>query len=249
MRPTPTTADPPLTRLAWAGVVVLVLLGLFAVIVRFMYPADAALRMEPFRAAILETLGWTDPVAAVRPQALADFDRPYGAHPLTIRLHVIAGGMFLLLIPLQLSRAARSRFPAVHRAAGRTALAAGALMVSTALYFGVLMPFAGIGEGITMVGVSIWYVAATVRAVVAIRARDLALHREWMLRAIAIPLGVIVVRLAGILLDLLAVTADPRLWFQLSIWTGLTASIIAAELWIRRTRLRRVIIHELARAA
>lgn len=86
--------------------------------------------------------------------------------------------------------------------------------------------------------VSAWYAFATVRAVLAIRNGDVARHREWMLRAIAVPLGVSVIRLAGVALELALVERGlgPELMFQLAIWSGWLSSIGALEVWIRATR-------------
>jgi hypothetical protein len=89
--------------------------------------------------------------------------------------------------------------------------------------------------------VSAWYAFATVRAVLAIRNGDSVRHREWMLRAIAVPVGVSVVRIAGLALELALVEKGlgPELMFNLALWSGWLSSIGAIEVWIRVSRRSR----------
>ena len=230
-------------RLEWparTALLALVLIGIGAVLGRGLFLPDLATRLEPLRIALLEPLGLTDPLAAERASEVARFDRRFALHPLMTVVHIFAGGLFLGLIPLQLWRPLRTLRPDVHRVIGRVSLAAGLAMVLTALYFGVLMPFAGAAEAITMLAVSAWYAFASVRAIIAIRRRDVDRHREWMLRAIAVPLGVSVVRIAGLVLELLLVerALGAERLFQLAIWSGWLSSIAVMELWIRATRAR-----------
>ena len=222
-------------RTARIALVVLVLIGVGAVAARAAFHDDMAMRLEPVRLALLQTFGLADPLVAERADVVARFDRRFALHPVATAIHIVSGGMFLVLVPLQLSRRFRTRHRALHRVIGRVALGAGCAMVLTAIYFGLLMPFAGTAEAITMALVSTWYVFATVRAVLAIRNGDVDRHREWMLRAIAVPLGVSVIRIAGLVLELALVERGlgPELMFQLAIWSGWLSSIGAMEVWIR----------------
>ncbi|HUF27719.1 MAG TPA: DUF2306 domain-containing protein [Gemmatimonadaceae bacterium] len=239
-------------RLAWIGLFALVFVGLAAVSIRAAFPSDAVTHFEPARLSLLARLGLTDPLADERSMALAAFDGRFAGNPVATALHIVAGGLFLLLVPLQLWRRLRSRHPSVHRVVGRVALGAGLVMVLTALYFGLLMPFAGIGEAVTMALVTAWYAYATTRAVVAIRRLDVVEHREWMLRAAAVPLGVATIRIAGLAVELalLERALGPRMLFLLSIWSGWALTIGTVEYWIRTTRfVRPVATLERSRAA
>ena len=222
------------------ALLILVLIGIAAVLGRTMFPTDLAIRLEPLRILLLESLGLSDPLAAERAAEVSRFDRRFALHPVMTLLHVVSGGLFLGLIPLQLWRPLRTQRPDVHRVIGRVSLAAGLVMLVSALYFGVLIPFAGTAETITMIAVSAWYAFATVRAVIAIRHRDVNAHREWMLRAIAVPIGVSVIRIAGLVFELALVerALGPEQLFQLSLWAGWLSSIGVMELWIRATRPR-----------
>lgn len=231
------------TRAARTALVALVLIGVGAVVGRAAFPADLAARLEPVRLALLQTFGLADPLMAERADAVSRFDSRFALHPVATAVHIVSGGLFLVLVPLQLWRRFRTRRRTAHRVIGRVTLGAGCAMVVTALYFGLLMPFAGTAEAITMTLVSAWYAFATMRAVLAIRNGDVPGHREWMLRAISVPLGVSVIRIAGLVLELALVERGlgPELLFQLAIWSGWLSSIGAVEVWIRTTRRRSVV--------
>jgi uncharacterized membrane protein len=153
-------------------------------------------------------------------------------------LHILPGGIFLLLAPLQFSSWVRSRFLQFHRWSGRLLVLAAMTAASTGLYFGLFLPFAGPGESvpITLFGGLLWY--ALWKAVVAIRGRQVVRHREWMIRAFALALAISTVRIVGAVLDLTLTPAGfgPRPMFVLAIWTGWVTTLGAAEIWIRYTR-------------
>lgn len=71
-------------------------------------------------------------------------------------------------------------------------------------------------------------------AVVAIRRRDVAHHREWMIRAFAIGLGIATMRI--IAMPILFLIGDLRAAALVTFWSGWLLTLGAAELWIRRTR-------------
>jgi hypothetical protein len=112
------------------------------------------------------------------------------------------------------------------------------------------MPFAGPPEAAAIALFGGLFLLALARGFVAIRRRDLATHREWMIRAFAIALGISTVRLLGAVFDLALTPAgvSPAGVFLVSIWLGWLVTLGAAELWIRRTRPRLVAAPALARA-
>ena len=77
---------------------------------------------------------------------------------------------------------------------------------------------------------------ALIRAVVAIRRHQVALHREWMIRAFAVALGISTVRIVAAIVDIALTPAGfgPQALFVLSVWTGWAMTVGAAELWIVR---------------
>jgi uncharacterized membrane protein len=105
-------------------------------------------------------------------------------------------------------------------------------------YFGLAIPFAGNGERAPVVLFGGLFVFAIVRAWIAIRRNDESLHREWMIRAVALALAIFTVRLVAIALDVLLTPRafTPPAIFVLSLWVGWGLTLGAAELWLRHTR-------------
>ena len=221
----------------WVALIALVVLGAAAVILRLAFPADAASRLEPLRQAILDT----GPPTEQRLADLADFDARFAAHRGVTALHIVPGGLFLLLLPLQLSRAVRSRWVKVHRWNGRVLIVAGIVTTITALYFGITVPFGGVAELVVVVPVAIWFLVSLARGFLAIRRHDAVAHRRWMLRAISAPLGVTVIRIIGTIADLSLTPAgaSARTAFVTALWIGWALTFAVAEWWIRRTAMTR----------
>jgi uncharacterized membrane protein len=142
------------------------------------------------------------------------------------------------LAPLQFSPRVRSRFIQFHRWSGRLLVLAAITAASTGLFFGLFIPFAGPGESVPIALFGGLLLYALLKAVVAIRGRQVARHREWMIRAFALALAISTVRIVGAVLDLTVTPAGfgPRPMFVVAIWTGWVTTLGAAEIWIRYTR-------------
>ena len=229
-----------LRRALWCGVVLLVLIGVAAAIARAVFLDDAGAQLEPFRQQLLSALQRNDPFWAERREELRRFDGRFAAHPLLTLLHVLPGGILLTLAPFQFSRRIRSRHIQFHRWSGRVLIVTTFVVVLTALYFGVLAPYAGRNEVIATVLFGGFCLAAVCRAFLAIRRRQVARHREWMIRAFAIAIGISTIRVVGGVFDMVLTPAGYRSQeiFVLSFWTGWLITLGAAELWIRYTRPR-----------
>jgi uncharacterized membrane protein len=222
----------------WCLVLPLVLLGVFAAAGRARYVADFAHRAEPLRTGTLRALDRRDPRALERPAEVARFDRRYGDHPVMALVHVVPGGLFLALAPFQFLPRLRRRYLTVHRWSGRVLILLAFVSASSALYFGLRMPFGGVSEAIAIAVFAGLFLFAIARAYLAIRRRQVARHREWMIRAFAVAIGISTVRVVDGLLDVALAPAGLRAdhLFVISIWTGWMLTFGAAEVWIRRTR-------------
>jgi uncharacterized membrane protein len=218
------------------ALIALAALGVLSVSLRLMYPGAAASRLEPLRQWLL---GASEPTAD-RVAEVAQFDGHFLAHRGLTALHIVPGGLFLLLLPVQLSRTIRERFAILHRWNGRLLIILSIIAAAVGLYLGTVMPFAGIGESVVIVAVGAWFFVALGRAYTAIRRSDVAAHRKWVLRAIAVPVGVSVVRLVGAVSDLTLTPAgySARAVFVVALWIGWAATLAATEWWIRRTGAR-----------
>jgi hypothetical protein len=138
------------------------------------------------------------------------------------RSHVIPGLAFALLIPVQLSARIRSRFPAVHRWLGRTLVIVGLVVGLTGYY-------------------ATAFLVALLTAWRHIRRRDVARHREWMLRSVAIALGIATTRpVVGVFFATSRLTGlSPSQFFGAAFWIGFTTTALAGEWYVRHTRPRR----------
>lgn len=82
----------------WLAVVLAVLLGVGAAVLRMVFVSDFAARAEPVRARLISSLEINDPHAAHRPAEVHRFDSRYSAHQFVALLHVVPGGIFLISI-------------------------------------------------------------------------------------------------------------------------------------------------------
>jgi len=179
-----------------------------------------------------------DPFALERPVELARVDGRFAAHPLLTLVHVLLGGFFLLVAPLQFSARIRTRHIQFHRWSGRILLPAVVVSVLAGLYFGIFIPYGGPGEAAAIALFGGLFLVAICRAFLAIRRHQVARHREWMIRVFAIAIAISTVRVVAVVLDVALTPAGfrPPELFVLSLWTGWVITLGVAELWIRYTR-------------
>ena len=164
-------------------------------------------------------------------------DAGFAAHPLLTLIHIIPG-LFMLLAPLQFVKRLRINYPNVHRFMGYIVLVSGAIIGSTALIMGFTMPIGGITETLAVTLYGIAFLFSLAKAYLYIIKRKTALHREWMIRALAIGLAVSTTRpIVGIFFATSRLTGlTVQQFFGIAFWIAFTSHIIVAEIWIRRTR-------------
>jgi hypothetical protein len=167
----------------------------------------------------------------------AALDALFAAKAALTRVHVAAGLGLALLIPLQLSSRLRARMPHVHRRLGRLALVLG-IVVGTTGYGMVTIP---IGGWIEVTAIGFYSTAFLIALLIAWRHiihGDVARHREWMLRAVAIVLGIATTRpVVGLFFATSAITdLSASRFFGPAFWIGFTSTALAGEWYVRRTR-------------
>jgi hypothetical protein len=229
-------------RLLWPMLTLLILIGVSSSALRVAAPRFANDVAVPARAQALVTLGIEDTRAQERVLQVQQFEDKFTRHRAAILWHVVPGALFLLFAPLQFVRRIRGRYPAVHRWSGRVLMLLALASVIPGLWFGLFLPAGGRAETVVIALFGTLFVGAIVRAWIAIRRKQTAVHREWMTRAFAVALGISAVRLFAAPLDLLL---TPTGWsmsaiFVASLWCGFGATSLAAELWLYATRPRRV---------
>jgi uncharacterized membrane protein len=160
-------------------------------------------------------------------------------YPTVVALHVILGGVYLALAPFQFVKRIRSRHLGYLRWAGRLLVAIGLVVGVTALFMGLVIPFSGWAERIIIGLFGGLFLVALGKGFLHIRAGQVALHREWMIRAFAIGLSIATMRLIFIPALLIVADLTDEQIATLSIVSFMAAFVLhasVAEVWIRTTR-------------
>jgi len=145
--------------------------------------------------------------------------------------HVVASPLALLIMPFQLSAKFRARRPNLHRWFGRIYC----LMVLIGGIGGMAIAFSAKGGLVVQAGfffLSVFWLAATVRAYVSIRAGRIADHRAWMIRSAALTFAAVTLRLW---LPLQLVAGVPYdIAYAIVAWLAWVPNLIVAEYLLRR---------------
>jgi uncharacterized membrane protein len=185
---------------------------------------------------IRRLIALADP-SVLGPSPLAALDAQFAANAGLTRGHALAGLTLALLIPLQLSARLRVRLPALHRWIGRTLMIIG-IGVGLTGYAMVATPVGGPLE----VSAIVFYGTALLVSLLIgwrhIRRGNVAHHREWMVRAIAIVLGIATTRpvVAAFFATSPSTQLSPSQFFGAAFWIGFTSTALAGEWYVRRTR-------------
>ena len=203
--------------IVWIAVVILVALGAFVVVDR------ATALISSARNAHVPPAG--------------SFEAGFLARPILTALHIVPGLVFMVLGPLQFMRGIRARRLAVHRWSGRLFIVSSCFVGASALMLAFCIGFGGPSEVSATVMFSGILLFAVGKGFWHIRRREVTQHREWMIRAFAVGLAVSTIRpVVGFLLAV----SDFSLREVLGsgFWMAFTLHLIAAEVWINRTRPR-----------
>jgi len=128
-------------------------------------------------------------------------------YPNITNFHVIPGAIYLVLAPFQFSATLRKRSLNTHRFAGRVLSAIGLVVGATALFLGLIVPYSGVSEQLVIGFFGVLFLFSIVRGFLYIRSKEIALHREWMMRAFAIGLSIATMRL--IFIPALIIVGNP----------------------------------------
>lgn len=161
------------------------------------------------------------------------------AVPAPVVVHIAAAGVYALLGALQLSAGLRRRRPGWHRGTGRLLVGAGMLVALSGLWMTLF--YSGAPGGDLLWAVRLLVGAATAASIVlgltAIRRRDVAGHRAWMIRAYALAVAAgtqVFTQGAGE-----ALLGTSELSTAVSISSGWLINAVVAEWVIRRPATRR----------
>lgn len=158
-----------------------------------------------------------------------DMRAAFEANRAVVYVHVFASSIALLLGPFQFMDGLRARRLNLHRWMGRLYLGVGVLLGGLAGLHMAFFAYGGIVSQLGFGALAVAWLYTGFRAYAAIRAKDIAAHRRWMLRNFALAFGAVTLRLwlpgsvvAGIPFDL----AYPAI-----AWLCWVPNLVAAE-WL-----------------
>jgi hypothetical protein len=166
-------------------------------------------------------------------------DDLFAHYPVLTLLHIVPGLLFMLLGPLQFSANIRARHLRWHRWSGRVFVGCGFVIGISALVMSFGMPaIGGVNQAAATTLFGTYFLLALARAFWMIRRREVALHREWMIRAFSIGLAVATIRpIVGVFFATSRWSGlTPREFFGIAFWISFVLHLIAAEAWIRATQ-------------
>lgn len=164
-------------------------------------------------------------------------DAGFAQHPLLTLIHIVPGLIFMLLAPLQFSKKIKHQYPRFRRITWYIVFACGLVIGSTALVMGFTMAIGGITETLAVTVYGVLFLFSLLKAFACLHTHP-ALHREWMIRALAIGLAVSTTRpIVAIFFATSRFTGlTVQQYFGPAFWIAFTLHIIVAEIWIRGTR-------------
>jgi uncharacterized membrane protein len=202
-------------RFVWTAVIFLVLIGLAAVSRR---------TLVLFRPG---SIGGNSPAAAL--------DAGFARHVALTLIHILPGGLFLVLAPLQFLPSIRQKHLLLHRWMGRILVVIGLIVGASALVMSFKLNIGGPNETAATTLFAIVFLYCLIKAFRHIRRKEVARHREWMIRAFGAGLGVATTRpIVGMFFAFRRLT--PHEFFGIAFWLGFTITFLAAEAWVDYTR-------------
>ena len=153
--------------------------------------------------------------------------RPWGIYP-----HALFGSLALGLGALQFNRWLLLRHRPIHRALG-TVYVVSALFVGVAGLYMSLYSFGGLVTHTGFGALALLLLWTTGRAYAAARAREIAVHRRWMLRSYALIFAAVTLRMELPLLIMAFGDFTPA--YRVVAWLSWVPNILWAEWYTRRT--------------
>ena len=172
------------------------------------------------------------PVVERVPQ-MTVLDMAFASHKALTLCHIVPALLFVALLPMWFMRRVRN-LPEVHRRVTYALMILGGVIGVTALMLS-LHPVGGVNEAAAAILYDCLFLFSLARAWLMLRRGDLALHRTWMMRAIAVLLGIATTRpVMGIFFATESVThLQPQQFFGTAFWIGYTATYIVGEAYLR----------------
>lgn len=175
----------------------------------------------------------------------AALDDSFAHYPILTLIHIVPGLLFMILGPLQFSSTIRARHLRWHRFSGRVFIICGLVIGISALVMSFGMPaIGGANQAAATTLFGTFFLFALCKAFWHVRRHEIALHREWMIRAFTVGLAVATIRpIIGLFFATSRLSGlTPHEFFGIAFWIGFVLQLIAAEAWIQTTPARQVTI-------
>lgn len=220
-------------RTVWSAVIFVAAIGVAVAVRRMVHLVPIVMH------------GYRPPGVAANPRLaqLGALDDLFARYPILTLVHIVPGMLFMILGPLQFSSGIRARHLTWHRWSGRVFVVCGVVIGISALVMSFGMPaIGGVNQAAATTLFGSFFLFALCKAFWHIRRREIALHREWMIRTFSIGLAVATIRpIVGVFLATSPLTGlTPREFFGIAFWIGFVLHLIAAEAWIRTTSSERI---------
>jgi hypothetical protein len=173
------------------------------------------------------------PPAVERVPQMAALDAGFGARKALTLWHIVPALLFVVLLPLWFLPAVR-RHSEVHRRVMYALVILGAIIGVTALLLS-LHPVGGVNEASAAILYDGLFLFSLGRAWLLFRRGEFVLHRTWMMRGIAVLLGIATTRpVMGVFFATARMThLQPQQFFGTAFWIGFTVTYIAGEAYLR----------------
>jgi hypothetical protein len=174
------------------------------------------------------------PASSGAPPQLAQLDAIFRSEAATTWVHISCALAFVLLLPFVFWRRTRD-----SRVVERTFFALGFVVAGTAY----AMSRYAVGGWLERTAVLVFdtlFLASLARALWFARLGEVVSKRLWMLRAVAVLLGIATTRpVMGVFFATARATKmTPQQFFGIAFWIGFSINVVAMELWLRAHRSR-----------
>lgn len=158
--------------------------------------------------------------------------------PVSHFTHVLAGVLFGVTGPLQFGRVLANKFGRLHRVLGRVFILAGAFLSLSSLSLLWQFPTGdSMANSVARLVFGLALGFTLCKAVLAIRRRNISVHRDWMIRSYALGMGATLV--AVVFLPIYLITGVPP--------TGLVSDIAFVGSWCFCVLVAEVVVRKLNR--